>query len=600
MYGSVFFIPNPPVDAMINVCRASAQAQAGKSRKEEMMSYNYADQEPTHCMYRFNKRRGGCRELAVAVGIVVCAAALVCALAAPVVDGAARGDSRPDIARFRARVERILAEAPANRAYWGILVADRDTGKTLYALNADHFYTPASNAKLITTALALAELGPDYRFQTTLESNGALGSDGRLSGDLILVGRGDPDLSNRIFPFAGEFARQGPIDKVFSDLVDAAVGKGLREVDGDIVADDSYFPYDPYPAGWSVGDLFFDFGVPVSAITFNDNVVSIVIMPGERPGEPAVITTQPAASLPTLAHSVTTSAPGAMPQIAVVRQPGANFLLLRGTIPAGHAPVKLDLAMIAPAETAARTIEDLLEKRGVRVMGGIRVQHSPPPETTAAGEPVLPALKPTPKTQQLVLAEHLSPPLSQSVELTNKISQNLHAEIFLRTVGLEKLGLASTAAGLKVERGFLQSAGIPDGDVILTDGSGLSRDDLVTPRAMVDLLRFASRAPWAEDFLKSLPVSGVNGTLNDRMRRSPAKGLIEAKTGATERVHSLTGYATTVRGEYLVFSIFCNNDAQHGTDATKPVDDIATAMVETLGPVPAISRPARATQGNEQ
>ncbi len=532
--------------------------------------------------------------------VVVCAAALVCAFAAPVVDGAARGDSRPDIARFRARVETILAEASANRAYWGILVADRDTGQTLYSLNADHFFTPASNAKLITTALALAELGPDYRFRTTLESNGALGTDGRLSGDLILVGRGDPDLSNRIFPFAGEFARQGPMDKVFSDIVDAAVAKGLREVDGDIVADDSYFPYDPYPAGWSVGDLFFDFGAPVSAITFNDNVVSILIEPGVRAGEPAVITTQPEASLQTLAHSITTSVPGGMPQIAVVRQPGANFLLLRGTIPSGHAPVKLDLAMIAPAETAARTLKELLEKCGVRVTGGIRVQHSPPPETTAAGEPVLPALRPTFETRRLVLAEHMSPPLSQSVELTNKISQNLHAEVFLRTVGLEKLGLASTAAGLKVERGFLRSAGIPDGDVILTDGSGLSRDDLVTPRAMVDLLRFVSHAPWARDFLKSLPVSGVNGTLNDRMRNSPAKGLIQAKTGTTERVHALTGYATTVRGEHLVFSIFCNNDAQRGAYATKPLDEIVTAMVETLGPVAAPRRPARPTPGDKQ
>jgi serine-type D-Ala-D-Ala carboxypeptidase/endopeptidase (penicillin-binding protein 4) len=227
------------------------------------------------------------------------------------------------------------------------------------------------------------------------------------------------------------------------------------------------------------------------------------------------------------------------------------------------------------------------------VTGGIRVQHSAPPETTAAGEPVLPSSPLQADVHRFVLAEHTSPPLRESVQLTNKISQNLHAEIFLRTVGLEKFGLASTAAGLKIERGFLRSAGIPDGDVVLTDGSGLSRDDLVTPRAMVDLLRYASRAPWAADFLSSLPVSGVDGTLADRMRNSPASGLIQAKTGATERVHAITGYATTLRGEYLLFSIFFNNDAQHGVDATKPVDEIATAMVEMLGRVPAISDAAR-------
>jgi serine-type D-Ala-D-Ala carboxypeptidase/endopeptidase (penicillin-binding protein 4) len=506
-------------------------------------------------------------------------------------NGAAHDKVRADVARFGARVDAILAGPEAHRAYWGILVTDRDKGETLYSLNADHFFTPASNAKLIVTSMALAMLGPRYQFRTTLESDGNLGPDGKLTGDLILVGRGDPDLSNRIFPFAGEFARQGAPDKVFGQMVDAAIAKGLREVDGNIVADDSYFPYDPYPEGWSVGDLFFDFGVPVGAITFNDNVVSIEVQPGARPGDPAAISTQPAASLETLAREVTTSPAGGMPQLAVVRQPGTNFMLLRGTIPAGHDPVRLDLAMIDPAETAARAIKDLLEARGVRVTGDVRVRHSAPPETLANGEPVLPSAKPQPQSHGLVLAEFMSPPLLDSIQLTNKISQNLHAEIFLRLVGLEKLGLASTAAGLKVERRFLQSAGVPDGDVVMTDGSGLARDDLVTPRAMVDLLRYAAHAPWGRDFISTLPVSGRDGTLDDRLKNSPAAGRIEAKTGSTEHVHSLSGYATTERGETLAFSIFCNNDAQHGAGATKPLDDIASAMVEMLGPAP-IEKPA--------
>jgi len=544
-------------------------------------------------MYRFKFCWSGCSSGASVAAAALCLLALIprCARAA---NGAAVAKARADVSRFSARVGSILAGDQAQRAYWGILVADRDTGKTLYSLNDDHFFTPASNAKLIVTSMALAILGPNYQFRTTLESDGALGPDGKLTGDLILVGRGDPDLSNRIFPFAGEFERQGSPDKIFAEMVDAAVAKGLREVDGNLIADDSYFPYDPYPEGWSAGDLFFDFGVPVSAITFNDNVVSIEVQPGARSGDPAAISTQPAASLETLAHQVTTSPPGGMPQIAVVRQPGENFLLLRGTVPAGHEPVRLDLAMIDPAETAARAIKDLLAARGVRVTGDIVVRHSAPPETLANGEPVLPAAKPQPQSHRLVLAEHMSPPLLQSIELTNKISQNLHAEIFLRTIGLQKLGLASTAAGLKVERGFLQAAGVPDGDVVMSDGSGLARDDLVTPRAMVDLLRYAAHAPWGRDFISTLPVSGEDGTLNDRMRKSPAAERIEAKTGSTEHVHSLSGYATTERGESLVFSIFCNNDAQHGPGATKPLDDIATAMIETLGPGLSIAKPGRA------
>ena len=542
-------------------------------------------------MHRFTIYRVGWRgamfAAAVALGLLIAGPKSLRAG-----NAAAQTTSRADVARFAARVDAILAGPQAHRAYWGILVADRDTGETLYSLNDDHLFTPASNAKLIVTSMALATLGPNYTFRTTLESDGTLGPDGKLTGNLILAGRGDPDLSNRIFPYAGEFARQGPLDKIFSEMVDEAVAKGLREVDGNLIADDSYFPYDPYPAGWSVGDLFFDFGVPVSAITFNDNVVSIEVGPGALPGDPAVISTQPAASLETLAHQVTTSPAGGTPQIAVVRQPGTNFLLLRGTIPAGHEPVRLDLAMIDPAETAARAIKDLLAARGVRVTGDILVRHSAPPETLANGEPVLPGAKRQPQVRRLVLAEHISPPLLQSIQLTNKISQNLHAEIFLRTVGLEKLGLASTASGLEVERGFLEAAGVPDEDVVMTDGSGLARDDLVTPRAMADLLRYAARASWGRDFISTLPVSGEDGTLDDRMRNSPAAGRIEAKTGSTEHVHSLTGYATTERGESLVFSIFCNNDAQHGPGATKPLDDIATAMIETLGAERAAKKPA--------
>jgi serine-type D-Ala-D-Ala carboxypeptidase/endopeptidase (penicillin-binding protein 4) len=159
--------------------------------------------------------------------------------------------------------------------------------------------------------------------------------------------------------------------------------------------------------------------------------------------------------------------------------------------------------------------------------------------------------------------------------------------LFLRAVGHEKLGVGSTPAGLKVERDFLKAAGVPDGDVILTDGSGLARDDLVTPRAVVALLRYAQTQSWGSDFLSTLPVAGVDGTLEDRMKNTAASGLLEAKTGTTEHVHALSGYATTLRGEPIAFSIFANNDVRRGPDATAPVDAIATAMVETLGAAPA-------------
>jgi len=495
----------------------------------------------------------------------------------------AAAKQRADIARFRARVDAILQAPNAQRSSWGILVCDRDSGEILYENDSDRFFTPASNAKMFTTALALATLGPDYRFHTTLESAVALGSDGRLAGDLVLVGRGDPDLSNRRIPYAGLPDHEGPFDKVLAEMADQAVAKGLREIDGDIVADDSYFPYDPYPADWTVGDLFFSFGAPVSAIAFNDNIFSVDVQPGLHVGDRATLVVQPPAALETFGHEITTGPEGGNPDFAVVKQPGLNFQLLRGTIPLGRTPVKLDLAMPAPAETAAETLKQLFEARGVRVTGDTRVHHAPPPETTASGEPILARTPPPPDPNANVLAEHVSAPLFEAVRITNKVSHNLHAELLLRTVGREKLGLGSTAAGLKVERDFLHQAGVIDGDVVLSDGSGLSREDLITPRAAVALLRYAAQQPWGAFYVSSFPIAGVDGTLESRMKNSAASGLVQAKTGEVEHVRALSGYATSLHGEHLVFSILYNNNPQKGMETAAPIDAIATAMVETLG-----------------
>jgi D-alanyl-D-alanine carboxypeptidase/D-alanyl-D-alanine-endopeptidase (penicillin-binding protein 4) len=495
------------------------------------------------------------------------------------------------VERFRARVAEVLAQIGPSRDYWGILVVDAASGEPLYALNADHFFAPASNAKVVTTALALATLGANYQFRTTLESSAAPNSEGLVAGDLLLVGRGDPDISNRRFPFVGKDTREGPVDRVLVEMADAAVAKGLREIDGDIVADDSYFPYDPYPEGWTAGDLFFEFGAPVGALTFNENVISLEARPGARPGEPGTISVAPGGAVGTFDYEVNTTASGGKSELAVVREPGPNFMLLRANIVAGHAPMTVELAMPQPAETAARTLRELLEARGVRITGATRVHHGAPPQTTAAGEPVLAAApQPLADAGRFVLAEYMSPPLIESVRLTNKISQNLHAELFLRTVGREALGLGSTAAGLKVERSFLDRAGVPPGDIALSDGSGLARDNLVTPRGMVALLRYASRQPWGQEFASTLPVAGVDGTLEDRMKKTPAAGLIRAKTGTIEHVHTLSGYATTLHGEPLVFAIFSNNgpsNPPHGGNDSSAVDAIAVAMVESLGaPLP--------------
>jgi serine-type D-Ala-D-Ala carboxypeptidase/endopeptidase (penicillin-binding protein 4) len=262
---------------------------------------------------------------------------------------------------------------------------------------------------------------------------------------------------------------------------------------------------------------------------------------------------------------------------------------MTGTIPQGQAPTELDLAMIAPAETAARALEQLLEQRGVKITGAARVVHAPPPQTSDENGFSPPPPPPAPSAagpHPFVLAEHLSPPLIESIRLTNKISQNLHAELFLRTVAREKAGFGSTEQGLKIEQEFLRRAGVPDGDIVLSDGCGLARDDLVTPRAVVALLEYDAQQSWGAEFASTLPIAGVDGTLENRMKRISGPAEIEAKTGSLEHAHSISGYAKTYGGEHLVFSIFANNDTERGNSATDPLDAIGTAMVQTLGPGP--------------
>ena len=495
--------------------------------------------------------------------------------------------NRQDTSRFAARVRTVLNEAHAQKAFWGILVVDRDTGDTLYELNADHFFTPASNAKIFTTSLAMATLGPNFRFRTTLETSGKLAVDGHLSGDLVLVGRGDPDLSNRKFPYAGKVERDGPAEKILAEMAEEAVAKGLKEIDGDIVADDSYYPYDPYPPGWSMGDAFFTFGAPIGAIAFNDNCISVTVLPGTKVGGPANIVVEPAAAADFFSRNITTADPGAKPEFGVVREPGPEFLLLHGSIPFAHPAVKLDLAMPEPAETAGLALKQIFESRGVRLTGTVRVHHAPAPEIYPDAPVVLGPLPAPNDPNTIVLAEHLSLPLLESVGLTNKVSQNLHAEMLLRAVAYEKKGFGVTDAGLWVEQDFLKSVGIADGDVVLSDGSGLARDDLVTPRAIVQMLRYDDRQPWGPDYISTFPLAGVDGTLEARMHGTTAAGRIMAKTGSLEHVQALSGFATTAGGKRLVFSMFGNNNPQRGHDSVAAIDSIAVAMIETFGAKPA-------------
>ncbi len=477
---------------------------------------------------------------------------------------------RADLERFRQRADAELSAAGADKGSWGVLVTDAITGEVLYSRNPGGFFMPASNAKLFSTALALATLGPDYRVRTTVASNGTIGANGLLSGDLVLIGRGDANLSNRKFPYGKKEEREGPPDKVIVEFADAVAARGVKEITGDVIADDGMFQHEKFPSGWLVDDILWSYGAAVSAIAVNDNTFTLDLRPGIREGDSARYDTGIAADFYSIENSVITSARGTVENLAVARDPGSRLIQVSGTMPLDAPVRRLNIGIEEPAEFAASLLERLLEARGVKIDGRARARHVAEP-TSASSLP------------QTVLAEHTSVPLSEEIRLTNKNSENLHAELLLLLAAHEKVGARNYEDAMKFASEFFQTAGIAVGDVALSDGSGLSRKDLVTPRSVVQLLRYAATQPWGDLYRSSLPEAGEDGTLSDRMKNTPAATRVFAKTGTIGHGNTLSGYATTVGGERLLFSILGNNNNLHAQDANKVIDAICVAMVEELG-----------------
>jgi serine-type D-Ala-D-Ala carboxypeptidase/endopeptidase (penicillin-binding protein 4) len=475
--------------------------------------------------------------------------------------------------RFSARVDVALSNPAASKGEWGLLIADAANGDTLYSLNEGKYFVPASNMKLFSTALALSKLGIDFKFHTTLETRGTISDDGTLSSDLFLVGHGDPNLSNRVFPFNLKEEFDGPPEKVLAELADKLVAKGVKQIKGDVIGDDSYFPREPYPEGWEIGDMVWEYGAAISAIVLDDNTATLTLTPGLLAGDAVKAEIAPTTPDFYVENDVVTSAAEVKADLTLTREPGAQLVVVRGTLPANSAPRKLVLAVHEPALHAAAVLQKLLTDRGVKITGNPRAVHVPetPPDTTP----------------RAVLAEHVSIPLGDSIKLVNKISQNLHTEMLLRTAARQSGLWAKPEDLMKFPADFYAAAGIAPEDVIQTDGSGLSRHDLVTPRAIVALLKYAQTQPWFSAYFASLPVAGVDGTLEDRMRTTIAAGRIHAKTGSVEHVRTRSGFAETPNGRTLIFSFLSNNQGGKNHEATDALDAICVAMIEEFDNKPA-------------
>jgi serine-type D-Ala-D-Ala carboxypeptidase/endopeptidase (penicillin-binding protein 4) len=482
----------------------------------------------------------------------------------------------------------ILEQPPLNHAHWGVDVVDLETGKALYSQNSDQLFLPASNAKLFTTAAALAIAGPDYHFRTTVETEGKIDANGRLLGDLVIFGRGDPNISGRVLPFALKTQRLPPHTQILEEMADQVARNGLKIVDGDLIGDDTFYAFERYGEGWAWDDLQWIDGAPVSALTFNDNVVFVSVLPGEHPGDKAVVTVEPETTYYELDNRVVTSSVGVPKRVGIHRDPGSKKIVLWGSLPLSDSGMKEPMSIEDPAEFVAQLFRTMLERRGITIRGKTRARHGedaqffdqqiPHPPTAAVVPPVVnsavtnsavtPPQEPdlNPASTNKILAEHFSGPLLDDIRVTNKVSENLHAELALRLAGKLRGYGGSFEGGVAAVKQFLLQAGLKEDEFTFLDGSGLSRRDLVTPAATVQLLIYASRQPWGPEFEESLPVSGVDGSLSERFQKTPAVGQIHAKTGSLSHVNALSGYGQTQDGKQFVFSIFCNN---HNLPASK-------------------------------
>jgi len=477
------------------------------------------------------------------------------------------------------RIDAILARPDLARGFWGVEIEELDTGRVVYSHAADQLFSPASNTKLFVTAAALALIGPDFRIRTTIESTSPPDKYGRLSGDLVLVGRGDANLSGRLLPYNRKTERPFSPAHVLEEMADQVVAHGVKVIDGDIVADDSSFVYERYGTGWSQDDLMWHSGAPVSALAINDNVVYVNILPAERAGERASVSISPFAKYYKIDNQVRTIPAGAGPRkLSLRREPGSDLLEIWGSIPLNDPAIGESLAIEEPAEFSARLLSELLEKRGVVIYGKTRARHA-----AKEGLGIIPvtanipsvggkaqAVSPTP----VVLAEHESLPLGVDIRLTNKVSQNLHAEMLLRLLGRERGSSASSQGGLEVLRGFLALADVQPEEYALYDGSGLSRQNLVSPRATVKMLRYASQQSWGSEYMATLSVAGVDGTLASRFKALPTGAKVQAKSGVLDHVNVLSGYLTTAKGERLVFSIMSNNLTMTNRQSSAVLEEI--------------------------
>jgi D-alanyl-D-alanine carboxypeptidase/D-alanyl-D-alanine-endopeptidase (penicillin-binding protein 4) len=447
-------------------------------------------------------------------------------------------------------------------------VASLDTGRTLFEENAGKLLMPASNMKLYTVAAALDRLTPNFRFKTSVYAPAPPDAAGTVRGDLTIYGRGDPTFAASL--------NGGDYTKAIDNLAERIRSSGVKRVEGDLVGDESYFTGAPHGFGWEWGDLTWHDGAEVSALTVNDNALDLIVKPGASVGAACAIQTGPPTPLITITNRTTTAARGSRRDLIVYRGLGENVIEVSGSLALDDPGWSAAVAIPHPALLFIYMLRASLAERGVNITGRSRTVDARSARTNAS-----------PAVSSLVeIAKVESEPLAVIAGQALKPSQNLYTELILRALGRATSTdpkLTSEEAGIASVQAFLKEAGVSTSEAVFTDGSGLSRRDLVTANATLQLLTFMSRHRYSAAFREALPVAGVDGTLKNRMKGTPAAGNMRAKTGTLTAVASLSGYVTSAAGERLVFSILLNNYPESSIMSRNHIDNIAVLIASYKG-----------------
>ena len=476
---------------------------------------------------------------------------------------AATRESIEAVRRLRSELSTVFNGPVMAHGTWGVHVRSLDRGDTLFAHNASKLMMPASNQKILTVAAAAETLGWDHRFTTILETTAPV-QDGVLMGDLLIRGGGDPTISTR-----------GKRDQiVFDEWAAALKGAGITRVEGRVVGDDQAFEDDGVGPGWSWDYLEAGYAAPVGALQFNDNTADLRVFPGAAAGEAAVVELSPGTGLTVVTHVRTIEMPpaGSRGSVEVQRRIDRPEIQLSGMIPVGAQPITRTVAVLNPTLYFAQSVKDALIARGITVTGDAADNDDLPQDIRAQ-----------PGTTRRELATSTSPPLREVATVLMKVSQNQYAETLLKALGAARGGLGTTAAGRRAAAETFRAWGIPDDGYSMSDGSGLSRYNYVSPVAITTLLARMYEDPRHRDaFAATLPIAGQDGTISTRMRRSRAEGNAIAKTGSIANVRALSGYVKTRTGETLAFSILANDFVIPANTVTW-IADLAVEILANFG-----------------